>query len=200
MDANEVPVLTRQDARGLPTLHQQYLRSSSTAQSTPIAYSAVAFRYDGLGRLVSTTDEAGNATLNTYDALSRPRSSTDPDLGLTTYEYDLRSQLTDRIIASGEKTHHEYDAIGRLTQTDYLRPRSIPNGGSGSGPTLNPGDPVGVAPDPNQFCSSIDFSEPTRFVATPPGPPRPTALGALRLTSRDPTWAAHTSPSSDFKI
>jgi len=114
------------------TQYQEYLKPPPTAPpgTAPTAYSAVSSVYDELGRLVSSSDQNNNSSLNTYDALSRLRSSTDPDLGLTTYEYDLRSQLTDQIIATGVKTHNEYDPIGRVTQTDYLRPRRVP-GGSG---------------------------------------------------------------------
>ena len=137
-----------------------------------------------MGRLVSTKDQNGNTTLNTYDALSRLLSSTDPDLGLTTYAYDLRSQPTERILASGEKTIHQYDELGRVTQTDYLRPESVlgpegPSGFSGTTPEGIPWTP------PDEFCYDVpEFSEPSRFSPNLPSDSFPT-LNPLPLTEGD---------------
>jgi peptidoglycan-associated lipoprotein len=128
-DAHGVPNLVHSDIRGLVTLHRNYVLSpaGSGNVSTAIPYSAVSSTFDQLGRLTSTKDEYGNVTTNSYDALSRLQSSTDPDMGRTLYTYDLRSQLKERTIATGEKTMHVYDSIGRVIQTDYLRPRSEPS-------------------------------------------------------------------------
>ena len=182
IDANNVPTLTHQDTRGLITLFQEYVLPPSTAPpgTPPTWYSAVSSTYDQLGRLVGTRDQNNNASLNTYDALSRLRTSTDPDLGLTAYEYNLRSQLIDRFAASGEKTHHEYDAIGRLTQTDYLRPRLVPGGAS---PTPNPS---AVIPWPVPWCYvGADMSEPIRFGSVGPGPDPPPELETVSLAGSD---------------
>jgi len=120
VDANGVPKTVRQDTRGLVTEYREFLTTS------PQPYSTLETTFDRLGRAESVRDQAGNVSRNSYDALSRILSSDDPDLGLTTFTYDARSQLIERLIASGEKTRHTYDELGRVTQTDYLRPRSVP--------------------------------------------------------------------------
>lgn len=179
-DAHGIPVLVQEDARGLTTRVQEYSTPSPGAAGTPVTqpveYSATRLTYDRMGRLHSTEDQDGNRWLNVFDAMSRLISSDDPDLGRTTLEYDADSRLRQRIVASGEMTRHFYDAIGRVIQTDYLRPirdRSPP----GSTPPAGTTDP----PPLPEFCHDVPgFTDPTRFVpralAVPAAPLAPLAL------------------------
>ncbi len=164
-DGKGVPSLVHRDVRGLTTFIQEYVLSPN-----PTAYSAVTLSYDRLARLVSTTDQNNNVSLRTYDALSRMTSSTDPDLGLTTYQYDRRSQLIDRTVATGERARFTYDPVGRVAQTDYLRPRSIVSPSTSTLTPSFPNDPgYRPPPDLDRFaCREFEeFFEPTRFAGVP---------------------------------
>jgi YD repeat-containing protein len=158
-DANKVPLLVHSDVRGLTTLVQEYQLPG------PAAYSALRSNYDALGRLTGTIDEKGNQSLVTYDSLSRIISTTHPDQGTTTYAYDLRSQQTESINASGDKTTHVYDPIGRVIQTDYLRPRQTTQQGpvkyGGSLPSAYTDQPPRES-----LCTDVSLFEPTRFEQT----------------------------------
>jgi RHS repeat-associated protein len=116
-DARGVATVNRSDTRGLVTRVEEYKRASSTP------YSTVTFSYDRLGRKLTTTDQAGNVAGVRYDALSRVLATDDPDAGAAMFAYDRKSQLLERIAATGDKTTNTYDLLGRVTKTDYLRPK-----------------------------------------------------------------------------
>ncbi len=72
--------------------------------------------YDGLGRLVSSTDSTGLTTSHSYDNFNHVISTTYPDGKTTTVEYGsgagphLVTRITDR---SGRRTNNTYDASRR---------------------------------------------------------------------------------------
>ena len=74
--------------------------------------------YDGLGRLLSTTDALGNTTLNQYDAAQNRIVTTSANGVQTTTAYNARGLLISQAQASGGTTLgttlYGYDALGRL--------------------------------------------------------------------------------------
>ncbi|MGO4339974.1 toxin TcdB middle/N-terminal domain-containing protein, partial [Labrys sp. KB_33_2] len=71
--------------------------------------------YDGLGRLTSLSDPAGNTWTNVFDTLGRRTSVKDPDLGTWTYVYDDGGNLLTLTDAKGQKTGYNYDRLNRVT-------------------------------------------------------------------------------------
>lgn len=85
--------------------------------------------YDGLGRVVATTDAVGNTTSNVWDARSLPISTTrDLRAGgtgaggvvgtiVTATTYDALGRTVARIDGMGHSTTYAYDARSRVTST-----------------------------------------------------------------------------------
>lgn len=72
--------------------------------------------WDAWGQLVSTTDPAGKTTLLQYDGLGRLIQSTDPLAQVTHYSWDAFDRLTSLTDAKGNTHHFEYDKAGRLVK------------------------------------------------------------------------------------
>jgi RHS repeat-associated protein len=173
-DANGVPTKVERNNRGLITTFQEYSRLPSGSFGE---YSKVEYVYDQLGQLKSVSDQDGNVSTNEYDALSRVIATTDPDLGRRTYAYDLNSELTEQIVATGEKTLNKFDALGRITRTDFLRPKPGPAG-------------------PPSQAGPVAFKPPYEC-AVAPGPLDPPQLIPSQIGPRPPTWEVLKSSSGD---
>jgi RHS repeat-associated protein len=127
-DAIGAQSLVQRDTRGLIVTQGVYLRPPSTGppgNGVPSPYSTARRRYDILGRPIRLTEESSAVSTTEYDALSRIVSSDDPDRGHIAYVYDHRSHITQQTNATADRTVHSYDALGRVVQTDYLRPHLL---------------------------------------------------------------------------
>jgi RHS repeat-associated protein len=74
------------------------------------------YTYDGVGRLLTTTDQAGLVTTKTYNAVGRLTSVADairPTANVTQYAYDLNGNLLQLQDAAGRVTSYEYDRLDR---------------------------------------------------------------------------------------
>ncbi len=70
--------------------------------------------FDGMGRLLSVTDQAGNVTIRTYDAVGRQVSLKDALTNVTQYGYDANGNLVSLKDAAGRPaTTYQYDALNR---------------------------------------------------------------------------------------
>ena len=72
------------------------------------------YTYDGMGHVLTTTDQAGNITTNGYDAVGRLASVTDALTKTTQYYYDFNSNLQYLQDAAGRVTSYQYDPLNRL--------------------------------------------------------------------------------------
>jgi RHS repeat-associated protein len=72
------------------------------------------YTYDGMGRVLTTTDQAGQVTTNVYDAVGRLSSVTDAQTNKTQYFYDLASNLQFVQDADLHVTSYQYDPLNRL--------------------------------------------------------------------------------------
>jgi len=179
IDAEGVPSVTYRDARGLIVRDESYMRNVAAP------YAQLQYSFDPLARLTAVRDQDGNTSTSEYDTLSRIAATTDPNIGRTTYRYDLRSQVVERLVASGEKTTHIYDALGRVTQTDFLRPRTVDDVPQCC--TLPDDRPPRVIPP--EFCYTVPgLTEPTHFhpVHFDPHPPTLQLLRVEGLTAQLP--------------
>jgi YD repeat-containing protein len=73
--------------------------------------------YDGVGRIRSLLDEAGNEQWQRYDALGRVIEVMHPDSGRTTYLHDDVNNVVARTDARGVTTRNSYDEANRVTGT-----------------------------------------------------------------------------------
>jgi len=74
------------------------------------------YSYDPAGRMVSTTDDAGNQTSITYNIASQRLSIDDPDSGTWQYQYDAVGNLKRQQDGLGNWTGLDYDDLSRLTR------------------------------------------------------------------------------------
>ena len=106
------------------------------------ALSAVAYTYDGLGRVLTETSNqathtygydlggnrtsvqyglvgggSGRAIASTYDALNRLDTLTEGGANTTTYHYDLDGHVRGKDLPSGEKEVTTFDALGRQSDS-----------------------------------------------------------------------------------
>jgi len=87
----------------------------------PVTYPATAtqgatttqYTYDGVGRVLTTTDQAGKVTTKAYDAVGRLLSVNDALNNLTQYTYDLNGNLKFLKDAAGRVTAYQYDPLNR---------------------------------------------------------------------------------------
>jgi len=87
----------------------------------PRGVRAVRNAYDASGRLIGTTDAAGQAVTFVHDLTARTETVTDRLGQVTHYAYDAAGNVLHETDALGHVTHHSYDAYGNeLTRTDPL--------------------------------------------------------------------------------
>ncbi len=79
----------------------------------PNSATTTLYTYDGMGRQLTTTDQAGQVTTKTYDAVGRLLSVKDALTNLTQYAYDLNGNLIRLTDAAGRITAYQYDALNR---------------------------------------------------------------------------------------
>jgi RHS repeat-associated protein len=114
---------TVQNANHNTTSYAYDPRSRLTTITYPIAPPATQptttqYTYDGMGRQLTTTDQAGMVTTKTYDAVGRLSSVKDairPTPNVTNYFYDLTGNLRFLQDAAGRVTAYEYDPLNRRT-------------------------------------------------------------------------------------
>jgi RHS repeat-associated protein len=89
-------------------------------------YTSTSHTYDGLGRLLTTTQNANpNTTItHTYDSLGRKTQTVDPDSGTWTYKYDkvgnLVYQNDPKAGATPQHVEFCYDALNRVKRKYYF--------------------------------------------------------------------------------
>jgi len=83
--------------------------ATSTQPATTTQYA-----YDGMGRVLTTTDQAGNVVTDGYDAVGRLTLVMDPLTKSTLYSYDLSSNLQSQQDADGRITTYQYDPLNRM--------------------------------------------------------------------------------------
>ncbi len=80
----------------------------------PVTINNAKLEWDDRGRLISITDEKGDATRYSYDASDRLVSEKYPNGTETTYRYDKKDQLIEMADRRGILHHFEYDKRGNL--------------------------------------------------------------------------------------
>lgn len=87
----------------------------------PRGVRAVRNEYDASGRLIGTTDAAGQAVTFVHDLTARTETVTNRLGQVTHYAYDAAGNVLRETDALGNVTQHSYDAYGNeLTRTDPL--------------------------------------------------------------------------------
>jgi RHS repeat-associated protein len=71
------------------------------------------YTYDGMGRQLITTDQAGKVTTKTYDAVGRLTSVKDGLNNTTNYSYDAGGNMTFLQDAAGRVTSYQHDNLNR---------------------------------------------------------------------------------------
>jgi RHS repeat-associated protein len=118
-DANDPWVQVSTDAEGKVT--KKYFdaagRVIQLVEETADVNVVTTYEYDRLGRLITTTDHAGNEFQAEYDSLDRKIRSIDPDMGTWTYAYDDAGRMTEQVDSRGSKVAFSYtDELGRVTE------------------------------------------------------------------------------------
>lgn len=109
-DANQNTTSYAYDARSrLKTVTYPIVPPANQATTTQ-------YTYDGMGRVLTTTDQAGNVTTKTYDDVGRLSTVKDailPTGNVTQYFYDLNGNLKKLTDANGHNTTYQYDTLNR---------------------------------------------------------------------------------------
>ncbi|HLO56875.1 MAG TPA: RHS repeat-associated core domain-containing protein [Saprospiraceae bacterium] len=80
---------------------------------------AVDFLFDGIGQLLTVTDEDGNTTESEYDVAGRRTKWTHPDAGESNYTFDDLGRMKTMTTANGSLIEYKYDALGRPKEIKY---------------------------------------------------------------------------------
>lgn len=91
------------------------LTSDGTGAGSAAGFIQTAQTYDDNSRVVSMTDDNGNATQYGYDALDRQISETAGDGSVRTMEYDVHGNMIGGTDANGTAVASTFDALNRLT-------------------------------------------------------------------------------------
>lgn len=75
----------------------------------------VTYRYNAVGQLYQTTDDANNSIVLTLDRRGLKRTQVDPDMGTWSYRYNALGQLVWQKNAKNQETTFSYDDLGRMT-------------------------------------------------------------------------------------
>lgn len=109
-----------QDANHNTTSYAYDARSRLTTVTyppvPPNSATTTLYTYDGVGRQLTTTDQAGQVTTKTYDAVGRSLSVKDALTNLTQYAYDLDGNLIRLTDAANRITTYQYDALNRRSR------------------------------------------------------------------------------------
>lgn len=117
-------IVSRKDARNVVTNYTYDALNRLTSRTYPSdAAENVAYTYDqtaggnaGIGKLTSTTDQAGSASF-VYDDYGNTVSVTRTISGVqyvTSYEYDLAGNVTQCVYPSGLIVNYQRDALGHI--------------------------------------------------------------------------------------
>ena len=91
------------------------LSTTTYAAISPNPATTKLYTYDGMGRVLTTTDQAGKVTTDAYDATGQLTSVTDALTHVTNYSYDLDGNLATVTDAGGRLTAYQYDNLNRRT-------------------------------------------------------------------------------------
>jgi len=148
-----------------------YDKNSNIKTYTDPKTNATGYAYDGLQRLVTTTDaltgvetngyntnndltslkdQRNNTTTYTYNAFGDVTSETSPDRGLTSYVLDKAGNVTQKTDARSIVTNYTYDAINRLKTVVYPSQTAL-----NATLTYDSATGCGAAPK-GQLCSVTD--------------------------------------------
>ena len=96
----------------------------------------VSNQYDSEGRVIGSTDAAGNVTTNTYDSINHTETITNPLGGMSTYHYDANGNLLEVDDPEGGKTSYAYDANNNIILITFPSGRAISETYDGNGNLL----------------------------------------------------------------
>jgi len=109
-----------QDPNGNTTTYdyfpRNWLKKITYPAAPPNPVTTTQYTYDGMGRMLTTTDQAGKITTRAYDDVGRLSSVTDallPTGNLTRYMYDLAGDLKTIVDANNHTTSFQYDSLNR---------------------------------------------------------------------------------------
>jgi RHS repeat-associated protein len=109
-DANQHTTSYAYDPRGRLTTTTYPIVPPATTATSSLA------TYDGLGRLLSATDQAGNPTVRGYDLVGRLTSVMDALHNVTRYGYDPAGNLVSVQDALQRVTTYQYDPLNRRSK------------------------------------------------------------------------------------
>jgi RHS repeat-associated protein len=106
-DANQNTTTDAYDARGrMKTVTYPIVPPATQPTTTQ-------YTYDGMGRVLTSTDQAGKVTTKTYDGVGHLSTVKDALNNLTQYAYDLDGNLLNLTDAAGRVTSYQYDGLNR---------------------------------------------------------------------------------------
>ncbi|MFO0795348.1 MAG: RHS repeat-associated core domain-containing protein, partial [Candidatus Brocadiaceae bacterium] len=85
----------------------------------------ILFDYDANSRLISMTDDNGNATKYAYDDANRLVSQTNADGTMKTFEYDRDDNIVQMTDENGSVVKFNYDALNRIIRKNITRASGI---------------------------------------------------------------------------
>jgi RHS repeat-associated protein len=95
---------------------RNWLKTITYPAAPPNPSTTTQYTYDGMGRVKTTTDQAGKVTIKAYDDVGRLSSVTDallPTGNITHYTYDLAGNLKTIQDANNHTTSFQYDSLNR---------------------------------------------------------------------------------------
>jgi len=124
-DYDERGNLTRQtDPNGAVTGTEWLLERAQPRRDTDALGNSIEYRYDSVGNLVETIDDAGT-TAWTLDRFGQPLVRTAANGSQTRWNWNDAGLIVNATDCSGQVTHYEYDRDGNLiAMTDALGQRS----------------------------------------------------------------------------
>ncbi len=106
-----------QDPNGNTTTYayfpRSWLKTITYPAAPPNPVTTMQYTYDGMGRVLTTTDQATKVTTKTYDDVGRLKTVLDAQQLLTQYFYDLDGNLTKIRDGNNHDTLFQYDSLNR---------------------------------------------------------------------------------------